>query len=381
MRRDLDDRLSHRFSVLGRRVGFSLLAAIALAQLATASEPTSVVIEGVIYGAVADERGPIGGGSGYKALVTRGDFTAATLDDLLEALNTAKAGDVVFLPGEVEIDLTARIYIDKLVLELPAGVTLAGDRGVVENGKVSQGAILTSDALNTPVMIRSLGPGARIAGLRLRGPNTKRYLEHHKRSLVENGAAFRDYFYKFPVSSGVVTSHDRLEVDNCEISGFAHAGINLRSGVNHHIHHCYIHHCQYQGLGYGVCHDQAVSLIERCLFDWNRHSIAGTGRPTSGYTAAHNVELGESLSHCFDMHGGRDRGDGTNTAGTHLNIRNNTFRASPVPIRIRGVPEELSQIQKNWFPNCSSPAEAVEAEKNTAVRKNAFGRANATVVK
>ena len=36
---------------------------------------------------------------------------------------------MVFIPGDTEIDLTARIYIEQLVLEVPAGVTLAGDRG------------------------------------------------------------------------------------------------------------------------------------------------------------------------------------------------------------------------------------------------------------
>jgi len=57
-------------------------------------------------------------------------------------------------------------------------------------------------------------------------------------------------------------------------------------------------------------------MIERNWFNHNRHSIAGTGKPGCGYLACHNVEAGTSLSHCFDMHGGRDRKDGTDTAGT-----------------------------------------------------------------
>jgi hypothetical protein len=35
----------------------------------------------------------------------------------------------------------------------------------------SQGAILVSDALKTPVMILAAGPNVRVTGLRLRGPN------------------------------------------------------------------------------------------------------------------------------------------------------------------------------------------------------------------
>ena len=64
---------------------------------------------------------------------------------------------------------------------MPAGVTLAGDRG--RDG--SEGALICSDALKTPVLIRAAGPDVRITGLRIRGPNPKRYLDHHRRSFNE----------------------------------------------------------------------------------------------------------------------------------------------------------------------------------------------------
>ncbi|TWT36174.1 hypothetical protein KOR34_10750 [Posidoniimonas corsicana] len=343
------------------------------ALVASATEPTFVELDGQLYGAQGDEVGPIGGGEGYTRTVTEGDRTATTLDELLATLQESKAGDVVFVPGDAQIDLTARIYIEKLVLKVPPGVTLASDRGADRDGKTSPGALFTSDALDTPVVIEPQGPGVRITGIRLRGPNTKRYLDHHARARELHGKDFREYYYKLPTSDGVVTKHDRLEVDNCEISGFAHAGVHLRAGVGHHVHHCSIHHCQYQGLGYGVCHDRASSLIERCLFDWNRHSIAGTGRPSCGYVARHNVELGESLSHCFDMHGGHDRGDGTNTAGTRIEIANNTFRSTRLPIKVRGVPEEACDVRHNWFVRHDSPSAAVSAEERTEVHDNAYG--------
>jgi len=336
---------------------------------ALAAEPTWVEIDNSVYGARADERGPIGGGPGYANIVTEGDYTAENLDALLNALSKAKSGQVVFVPGQTEIDLTARIYIERLVLEIPAGVTLAGDRG--HDG--SPGALLTSDALDTAVMIRAAGPGARITGLRIRGPNPKRYLDHHRRSFGPDGGGSK-YYYKLPTSNAVTTKHERLEVDNCEISGFSHAGVYLTTGKGHHIHHNYIHHCQYQGLGYGVCHNTASSLIEHNLFDWNRHSIAGTGRPGNSYVARHNVELGVSLSHCFDMHGGRDRKDGTDIAGTSIEIYNNTFRATQTPVVIRGVPQEKCEVHHNWFPRHNEPEQAVRASANTRVFKNAYTR-------
>jgi len=333
-----------------------------------AGQPTWVEIDNAVYGAKPDKRGPIGGGKGYANVATKGDYTAKDLDSLLDALAKAKAGQVVFIPAETEIDLTARIYIEQLVLEVPEGVTLAGNRG----HKGSKGALLTSDALKTPVVIRAAGPDVRITGLRIRGPNPKRYLEHHRRAFGPGGGGHK-YYYKFPTSAGIRASHPRLKVDNCEISSFSHCGIYLSAGKGHHVHHNSIHHCQYDGLGYGVCHDKASSLIEYNLFDRNRHSIAGTGRPGCGYVARHNVELGVSLSHCFDMHGGRDRKDGTDIAGTSIEIHNNTFRAPQTPVVIRGVPQEKCEVHHNWCPKHREPKQAVRASAKTKAFDNAYG--------
>jgi hypothetical protein len=334
---------------------------------AAADQQTWMEIDGTVYGARPDGRGPIGGAGGYTNLVSSGYYIAKELDSLLDALSRAKAGQTVFIPGQREIDLTARIYIEQLVLEVPEGVTLAGERG--HGG--STGALLTCDALKTAVMIRAAGPDVRITGLRIRGPNSKRYLDHHRRSFGEGGEG-HGYYYKFPTSNGITTEYPRLEVDNCEISGFAHAGVYLSVAEGHHIHHNYIHHCQYQGLGYGICHNTASSLIEQNLFNWNRHSIAGTGRPGCSYVARHNVELGESLSHCFDMHGGRDRKDGTDIAGTSIEIYNNTFRARQTPVVIRGMPQQKCEVHHNWFLRHHEAAEAVRLSGNTKVFNNAY---------
>ena len=287
---------------------------------------------------------------------------------LLEALSKAKPGQVVFIPGETEIDCTAQIYIAGLVLELPAGVTLAGNRG--QDG--SKGALITSDALKTPRLIQVNGPDVRITGLRLVGPNPKRYLDHHARSFSGGGPG-HSYYYKFPTQNGIRTTHSGLQVDNCDISAFGHAGICLTGGEGHHVHHNFIHHCQYNGLGYGISHDVSSSIIERNLFDFNRHSIAGTGRPGCGYEARHNVELGTSLSHCFDMHGGRDRNDGTDIAGTAILIHHNTFRAPTTPIVIRGTPQDACKVSGNWFPSHADPGAAVRGSKNTHVEDNVYG--------
>lgn len=330
-------------------------------------QQTWVRIGGKIYGAKPDARGPIGGGPGYKNLVTKGDYQARTLDELLAALKKAEKGQVVYLAGDVEIDLTTRAFIEKTVIEIPEGVTLAGNRG--QDG--SLGAIIYSDAFYTRPMIRVMGPDVRITGLRLRGPDPKRRLEHHRRSFRPPDKRGRKYYYSFPFSRGVVTSYPGLEIDNCELSGWSHAAVWLKTGDKHHIHHNYIHHNQYNGLGYGVTHGTAFSLIEYNLFNYNRHSIAGTGSPGSGYEAANNVELGVSLSHCFDMHGGRDRKDGTKIAGDWMKFHHNTFRAPKVAIVIRGLPRQKAEVYGNWFCHDSTKRAVVQHGK-TDIYDNAF---------
>ena len=187
--------------------------------------------DGEIYGARPDDRGPIGGGKGYKDIFTDGDYRAATLDELLAALKKAEAGDVVYVVGSAEIDCTTLVYIEKLVLEVPAGVTLASNRG----HKGARGAIIASDTFATQPLIRAMGPNVRMTGLRIRGPTPKRYLDHHRRSYGPGGEREK-YHYKFPISAGVLTEHPALEVDNCELAGWTHAAVNLRAGDRHHVH-------------------------------------------------------------------------------------------------------------------------------------------------
>jgi hypothetical protein len=89
------------------------------------------------------------------------------------------------------------------------------------------------------------------------------------------------------------------------------------------------------------------------------------------------VELGDSLSHCFDMHGGRDRKDNTEIAGTWMKFAYNTFRAVQTPIVIRGIPEKECMVEGNWFPNHEMQGKgkhgfAVRGMKGIVFRENKF---------
>ena len=338
-----------------------------------APEITSVRAKGRRFGAEADKAGPIGGGQGYLDRPEGREHVVTDLDGLLEALGAAQAGETIFLPGATVIDCTAMVLMEGLVLELPGGVTLASDRGV--DG--SPGALLFSDELKTSPLLRIGGEDARVSGLRLRGPDPERRLDHHRRTLVL--AKDRDLYYQLPTSSGIDCSFDRLRVDNCELAGWSHAAIYLRRGTGHRVDHSFLHRNQRQGLGYGVCLDIAEALIERNLFDWNRHSIAATGRPGSGYEARHNVERGESLSHLFDMHGGRDRKDGTNIAGTWMKVTHNAFFCTETAVKVRGEPEERVWVDGNWFVH-ESPGQAVRGESRSHLGTNAYGLKSPRVI-
>jgi len=316
----------------------------------------SKAIDEESFGAESNPTGdPIGGGKGYRRVVDRCDYLVKTLKELLAALKQVKAGQVVYVDDKAEIDLTGR---RKIVI--PGGVTIASGRG---RGN-SQGALLYSNELATSPLFLAGGENVRVTGLRLRGPDQKRRTEQMQQ-LHKEGR-----YYSIPNSEGIICSYPNLEVDNCELWGWSHAAVFLKRGVSEtRIHHNYIHHNQRSGLGYGVCLDQSNALIEANLFDWCRHHIAGTGRPGTSYEARYNLVLENANSHSFDMHGGRDRKDGTDIAGDSIKIRHNTFKATQVrAIVIRGRPNQSADIHHNWFFHPD--------QKNAIAQTNATGNMN-----
>ncbi len=307
-------------------------------------------VDGVKYGAYVNEGdSPIGGGVGYKEIVTSGDYTVTDLAELLDALEKAKSGEVIFIKGDAVIDITSEVSsVSRLVVK--KGVTLASDRGYVdENGDVSYGALLKSVATSGRAI--DAEEGARITGLTLMGGDPNQHIAHHYRANYGTNPRGSAYYYSLGYVStyGILAVGNDVRIDNCEITGFGYAGIipyNSVKGLL--VQYCYIHHNQANGLGYGVCHEtDSESIVEYCLFNFNRHSIAANGEPKTGYIARYNVEMGDSLSHNFDIHGGSDRGDGTNIAGTYCEMYNNTFLSDAYPYWLRGVPEEYQKFYNN----------------------------------
>ena len=305
----------------------------------------------------------VGGGASYSRMVTPGT-TVSSKEALLNALASAKQGDIVFVASDAVIDMTGMEHI-----VIPGGVTLASGR----NGADVPGALVYTVQPKTVPLFETSGPGVRVTGLRLRGPDMERRTKQLRELMREGG---HDAYYSVPTADGIISAHSHLEVDNCELYGWSHAAVFLKAGATDaHIHHNYIHHNQRSGLGYGVCLDRADALVEANIFDWCRHHIAGTGRPGTSYEARHNIVFENANGHSFDMHGGKDRGDGTDVAGTSISIHHNFFLAADVPaVVIRGVPEKMVEVHHNWFIH-DDPAKAVRqtnAEGRISVHTNDY---------
>jgi len=296
------------------------------------------------FGCEANPTGnPIGGGEGYNPIFTTGDYTVTSLDELLAALNAAQPGEIVFVPDGVEIELTGHQDVS-----IPQQVTLAGTRGL--NG--SAGARLFTTWRKSHTMFRSGGYGVRVTGLRIEGP-------YGERETVSDH------------SGGISIRHSNCQVDNCEVSCFSYYGVGGAEGIlGLRVHHNYIHHCQRSGYGYGVAASGNFFYVIANRFDSCRHHIASSGQPGSGYEAAWNFCGPNANSHNFDMHGGKDRGDGTKIAGDYIHIHHNTFQSSVRSINIRGIPSQGAEIHHNWL----GPAKGnVTSGGNTKAWQNLYG--------
>ena len=314
------------------------------------------------FGAESNPTGdPIGGGKGYRRVPAKGDFHVKTLQELLAALTRARKGQIVYVADDAKIDMSGQAKI-----VIGGGVTLASGRGRAG----SAGGLLFSTTLKTSPLFATGGDGVRVTALRLRGPDPERRTAQ-MRKLYKEGK-----YYSIPTSDGIQCTHKRLEVDNCELSGWSHAAVYLRKGATKaHIHHNHMHHNQRSGLGYGVCLDQSDALIEANLFDYCRHHIAGTGRPGTSYEARYNLIGQHANGHSFDMHGGADRKDGTSVAGDSISIHHNTFKATSVPaVVIRGKPQRLCDIHHNRFLHAGAAGaiRQTNAKGNVTVRKNRY---------
>ena len=297
------------------------------------------------FGAAERARGTDRPTAGTRPTEADADAVPETREQLTAALESAGEGDVVFVPGRAEIDLTG---VHKQDVGAP-NVTLASDRG-----PDSEGALLyVTDSMpykqakgNARHVFTIMQPGFRATGLRLVGPQTS----HNE---------WKGYEENRPLT-GLTINADDVELDNLVGRGWGHAPISIgRSGYveNTHVHHCDLVDNPQDALGYGVTTRHGEPLIQRCYFDNNRHSIAGSGYEDCSYVARDNLLGPQGILHAIDMHC-RDSDDGASQqGGRRISVHHNEVlftedRTTGRPqeaIKLRGVPTEGARIVNNRF--------------------------------
>ncbi len=317
-----------------------------------------VTVDGVRYGAKDDEN-PIGGGMHYSRIITEGNVTVTTALELKAAIENAKEGDIIYIPDDVIIDLSNPQDESRIEIDVNTPVTIASNRGFIRpDGTVCVGGIIRSNLPYVSSVIRFNAPGIRMTGLIFKGPDPARHLRLWDRCFRgkcsgRGGQPGHKFLNKAAPSHGLDIRADDCEVDNCELCGWTSAAVGIGAPRNKppirniRLHHNFVHHNQINALGYGFCHGRAYTNIYCNLFNYNRHSIAGGGQPESGYVAHDNVEMGESIGHYFDMHGGGDRRDGTNIAGDRIEMFHNSFLGTWLPYVVRGEPVDIQIFEHN----------------------------------
>lgn len=285
----------------------------------------------------------------YNSSIRGYDTTVYSVENLLDVLENAKEGLTIFIPGDRVFDLTGQSKI-----RIPKGVTIYSDRGK----RKSKGALLFTNDINASPLFYTDGENIRISGLRIQGPDSSIVNDREINKMVANKEAIGEKVdvtklnptYAVPNSSFLHVYYGNVEVENCEIYNWSYAGVFVRKNGSATIHHCYIHHNRRTGLGYGIALDEGHAEVKANIFNFNRHAVAGTGVRGTSYVASYNIALSNSNGHVFDMHGGRNRNDGTNLAGDSIVIFNNLFFMDKYrPFVLSGVSHYTSKVSKNYL--------------------------------
>jgi hypothetical protein len=284
-----------------------------------------------------------------------------------------------------------------------SNIVIDGGRSLIASPACARGArnlgpriFVTDRRSYSGALFEVRDSNVRLSGFRLEGPTTGIGSDDNN---LEAGIEV------FPYEQGNPTLIQNIEISNMEISYWSGAAIRVTdntailergrltnqnvSGV--HVVNNYLHHNRhYDGDGYGVAVvDGGYALIERNVFEENRHAIAGGSsdgkKDYSGYTARDNLILpGGGLNcdwftcwqtHQIDMHGDQSTllgGDWCcGTAGETIIIQRNTilytggFRPYTPPwtspnapdtiwesglaIKIRGNPLDKAVLDGNVF--------------------------------
>jgi hypothetical protein len=291
----------------------------------------------------------------YGRTTVRIDWNAQ-VEEFVRAIATPNT--TVLLADDLNLDLSGRS-----VLPIARGVHILGGRS-----STNPGPRLFTTTVPQPLFFIGEyhdADGVRIVGVRIDGGNM---------GIAGNGVIQDSDPHPVGI---IINSSVNVEIAHNEIYGWSGSAVEvadsrhrlgLRTGnlAAVWIHDNFIHHNRrYRTSGYGVVMDgDAYALIERNVFDYNRHALASSGAPETGYRAYSNLLLtggGENFhlwpvtqyTHQFDVHGtascgGKDAYCGQ--AGEYFDYRYNTlFYQNGDVIKVRGEPSIGADVTQNMF--------------------------------
>lgn len=259
----------------------------------------------------------------------------STLSELRKRISEAGVGDTVILSRGVDFEMTGE---SPIVVDRPLQI--------VANSIPADSHLPRFFDRKTPLPLFKISSAdVIIDGLWLEGFEK----DSKKEEIIALNQKGIKGVYQFPVTRGIEVTSKNVTIRNCILEGFSHAAIFVLEGGEVLVDKNEIHHNQRWGLGYGVAlHQKSSALIRNNRFDFNRHSIAGSGFAGQSYEAHHNWFGKNHNDTPLDMHGGKDRGDGTNIAGTWVHIHDNEILDSGNTIFIhRGIAEKGVNISDN----------------------------------
>jgi hypothetical protein len=222
---------------------------------------------------------------------------------------------------------------------------LASSRG---SGQ-SPGAVLFTDFEDDQPILRFTGNNSRVTGLRVHG-----LWRDWDQLLCEYGYSPANDPSRRTIGIQISGTTGNL-IDHSQVKGFRGSGIAADSCGDTRILDNDIRVNRAEGgSGYGVVvGGDCVPMIAGNTFDCNRHAIAGSGAPGSGYRAFYNHAGKHNRDQQFDMHDWcYDHGYCDDPgAGDIIIIKENTFEdgnGKPA-IWIRGRPRVWASLDHNWF--------------------------------
>lgn len=287
-----------------------------------------------------------GGPGSYSGLVTRDycDEVVTTVPQFLAAIQ--KAGRKIWLGSFLNLS-------SYLELSMADRILLASNlSGGIYNHNMGAGYV--------PLLWA--GADCHFLGITVEGPD----------------ASTGGTTYAPPYSDGIGAYKPGVIVESCEIRNWQYGGIKTNSNVQALFN--YIHHCQHNGIGYGVAvgGSNSAAFVMGNYFDYCRHFVMGECGLTS-YELIYNIFGPHCTNSQIDCHGGHDDKCGANIYGTPagrtlLAHYNTSLCISQRFMGVRGIPADKCEADHNWtYYTSGSPCSGLNCPEGWKVYAQVLG--------